>query len=224
MYRTFFKAFTILSAFALVGFFASCQDEEIVSDVDNFVLQSEQEIEERSGAGAAGCYELVFPVTLQFADSTTATVNDYMEMRQAIRDWYVANNARPRPWNRPTLTFPFQVMNDAGEIITVDDQQELRELLAECGPRPGGPGHHGGHGPCYTLNFPLTVVFPDSTEVTVASPLELREATHAWNENNPGQHARPQFVFPIEVTLKDGTVVIVNSKEELRALKEDCRG
>lgn len=224
MYRTFFKAFTVLTAIVMAGFFVSCQEEETIADVDHFVLTSTQEIEERCAAGAAGCYELVFPVTLQFADSTTATVNDYLEMRQAIRDWYVANGGRPRPWNRPTLAFPIQVMNEAGEIITVETPQELRELVAECDPRPGGPGHHGGHGPCFTLNFPLTVMFPDSSTVTVASQQELRVATHTWNQNNPGQPARPQFVFPLEVTLKDGTVVVVNSREELRALKEDCRG
>jgi hypothetical protein len=74
------------------------------------------------------------------------------------------------------------------------------------------------------LVFPITVQFPDSTQLSVASPEELRTALHDWKQNNPTIHGKPQFVFPITVTLKDGTQVVVNSPEELRAIKEDCRG
>ena len=236
MYRTFIKSFGLFTMLALAGFFTSCQQEDGVTSVDNFVLQSTIGMEDQCGAGAAGCYELVFPITIQFADSTTTVVGSYDELRQAIRDWFVANGVRPGHGmghhgggiNKPTLVLPIQVINDAGEIITVETLAELRELRELChpgqgGPGNGGPGHHGGE-PCFTLNFPLTVSFPDSSQVVVNSNEELHEAAHTWNENNPGQHARPEFVFPITVTLSDGTQVVVNSREELRALKEDCRG
>ena len=234
MYRTFIKSFSLFAIVALAGFFTSCEQEDNVTSVDNFVLQSTTGMEDQCGAGAAGCYELVFPVTIQFSDSTTTVVGSYEELKQAIRDWFVANDVRPGHGhhggviNKPRLVLPIQVINDAGEIITVETVEELKELRALCnpgqgGPGNGGPGHHGGE-PCFTINFPLTVSFPDSTQVVVNSNEELKDATHTWNQNNPGLHARPEFVFPITVTLSDGTQVVINNRAELRALKEDCRG
>ncbi len=237
MYRTFIKSFSLFAIVALAGFFSSCQQEDTVTSVDNFVLQSTTGMEDQCGAGAAGCYELVFPVTIQFSDSTTTVVGSYEELKQAIRDWFVANDVRPGHGhgghhggviNKPTLVLPIQVINDAGEIITIATVEELKALRALCnpgqgGPGNGGPGYHGGE-PCFTINFPLTISFADSTQVVVNSNEELKAATRTWNQNNPGLHARPEFVFPITVTLSDSTQVVVNSREELRALKEDCRG
>ncbi len=238
MYRTFIKSIGVVALFALAGFFTSCQQEDGVADVENFVLQSTMGIEDQCGAGRAGCYELVFPITLQFADSTTAVVNSYDEMKLAIRTWFEANgggmgngghhggghhgNGGPSGLGRPVIVLPFQVITETGEIITIETIEQLREIRALC--NPGGPGGHHGGAPCFTLNFPITVIFADSSVVTVNSKEELRAATHAWHLNNPGQRPRPEFVFPISVTLQDGTIVTVNSKEELRAIKEECRG
>jgi hypothetical protein len=237
MLRTFIGTLSLFAVVILAGFFTSCQQEDNLTDVENFVLQSTTAMEDQCGAGRAGCYELVFPVTIQFADSTTTTVGSYDEMKQVIREWFQANGGQPgngghghhghhgglNP-NKPTLVLPIQVINEAGEIITIETIEELQEIRALC--NPGGGGGNGGHGgaPCFTLNFPITVMFADSSVVTVNSKEELREATHAWHQNNPGQRPHPEFVFPISVTLEDGTVVTVNSREELRALKEACRG
>jgi len=254
MYRTFIKSFGFLAIVALAGFFTSCQQEDNAMTADNFVLQSTQDIDYRSGAGRAGCYELVFPVTLQFADSTTAIVNSYDEMKQAMRDWFEANgggpgnggghgghhgHGGPGGLGRPFIVMPFQVINEAGEIITIETPEQLAEIRALCNPGGGDmdtTGHGGGHGgpgnghggpgsgPCFTPNFPLSVMFPDSSVVLLNSPEELKAAIVAYHQANPGQHVRPEFVFPITVTLADGTIVTVNSRDEIRALKEACRG
>ncbi len=241
MYRTFIKSIGAIALFALAGFFTSCQQEDGVADVENFVLRSTMGIEDQCGAGRAGCYELVFPITLQFADSTTAVVNSYDEMKLAIRTWFEANgggmgngghhggghhgNGGPSGLGRPVIVLPFQVITETGEIITIETVEQLKEIRALCNPGgPGGPGGHHGGAPCFTLNFPLTISMPDSSLVVVNSPKEIRTAIRTWNQNNPGPHARPEFVFPITVTLEDGTEVVVNNKEELIALKEECRG
>lgn len=240
MYRTFIKSIGVVALFALAGFFTSCQQEDGVADVENFVLQSTMGIEDQCGAGRSGCYELVFPITLQFADSTTAVVNSYDEMKLAIRTWFEANgggngngghhggghhgNGGPSGLGRPVIVLPFQVITETGEIVTIETIEQLREIRALCNQGgPGGPGGHGG-APCFTLNFPLTISFPDGTQVVVNTKEEIKAAARAWNMNNPGEHARPVFVFPITVTLQDGTLLVVNSKEELIALKEECRG
>ena len=257
MNKYFFNLLGLALSLLITGLFISCQKEEdgLSGDVDNFVQVSTRGIEHGFGVGLTGCYELVFPVTVQFPDSTIAEVADYPALKQALHDWFVANGG-VKPLNRPTLVYPIQVINRAGEIITVETPEEMKELILLCKPvfvggghhHGGGDdsiggghhgggndtiggGHHGGgdHGggpgvPCFTIVFPLTISFPDSSQVTVNSPGELKQATFTWNKNNPGQHAHPQFVFPITVTLSDGTQVVVNSQDELRAIKENCRG
>ncbi len=229
MYAKMFKTLSLFLLLFSTGLFTSCQKEEnAVQDVENFVLQSVYEIEERCGAGMAGCYELVFPVTLQFADSTTQEVADYDALKLAIREWYQLNApTRPRPWNRPTLVLPIDVINSDGEVITVETSAELMELRRACINDTFGPGHGNHHGKdraCFKPVFPFTIQFPDSSEVTVSTPLEFQQAIRSWKANNPGVPGRPHFVFPITVQLRDGTQVVVNSKEELDATKAECRG
>ena len=208
-------------------FFVGCQEEESAADVENYVLQSTYEIDERSGTGMAGCYELVFPVTLQFPDSTTQEVASYEEMKQAIRDWFEANNVQPRPHHRPFLAFPYDVITADGELITVSNIEELRDLRRACIAAGFGPNHNGHLGKdrhCFKPVFPFTLEFPDGTLVTVTTPQELKQAIRTWKEANPGSQERPQFVFPITVQLRDGTQVVINTAEELAALKQECRG
>lgn len=227
MFKKTIKPLGLILAVVMSCFWISCQKEETAASVEDFVLQSMYEIEERSGSGMAGCYELVFPVTIQFADSTTLEVAGYDELKQAIREWFEANGGRPRPHDRPFLVFPFDVLNDAGEVITITNLEELRELRKACVKDVFGPGHHGHFGkdrPCYRPLFPITLEFPDGTQVTANTPKELHQALREWKQNNPGATGHPQFVFPITVQLRDGTQVVVNSAEELRALKENCRG
>src|SRR6187402_2770051 len=188
MYRKILMSFGFLAIIVTLGFLFSCQKDEGVESTDNFVDNAVDQIQSRSGAGTFGCYELVFPVTLGFADSTTATVNSYEELREAIRTWFESNGANHNHHNRPSLVYPYQVTNDAGEIITVENVDQLKELLAACRPGPGGPGnggnngghgnghgHHGGGDACYTLVYPITIQFPDSTQSTVASQEEFRQ-------------------------------------------------
>ncbi len=208
-------------------FFTACEKEESAASVENYVLESVYEIEERCGAGVAGCYELVFPVTVILPDSTTQVVASYDELKQAIRDYFEANGGHPRPHVKPNLVFPFDVLNEAGEIITVATGEELQALRAACVNANYGNGHNGHLGrdrACFRPVYPLTVQFPDSTQATVASQDELRQVTRDWRQANPGVHGHTEFVFPITVELRDGTQVVVNTREELRALKEDCRG
>lgn len=227
MYKNFIKPVGLIFAVIAGCLFTACEKEDSAAGVENYVLQSTFEIEERSGSGMAGCYELVFPVTLQFADGTTQEVGSYEELKQAIREWYQGMNVRPRPALRPHLAFPYDVINEDGEIITVSTLEELVALRRACIASVYGSNHHGHLGKdrhCFKPVFPFTLEFPDGSQVAVNTPLELRQAIRTWKQANPDSTERPEFVFPITVQLRDGTQVVVNTPEELRALKADCRG
>lgn len=221
MNRSFIKSFGVLAFVAFASFFTSCdKEDESFTSVENFVLESVTGIEDECGAGRDQCFELVFPITVMFRDGSTAEAGDYMALKQVIRTWFHENGGHPRPGDRPKLVLPIEVINDAGEIITIETPEELKALREECGPRPNGP--HGE--PCFTLNFPVTIAFADSSQVEVNSREEFKDAVLAWKEANPDQHARPHLVFPITVTMTDGTIVEVENPLALRELKRACRG
>jgi hypothetical protein len=152
-------------------------------------------------------------------------------MKQTLRDYFQANGTPGQGGHHGTrpriqFVFPISVISQDGELITVEDETELRELRADCAGTFGNHGHHG-HGQhglsCFEIQFPITVAFPDSTTAEAANRQELHGLIHTWRQNNPGVQGRPEIVFPITVKMtEDGTLVTVNSREELRELKENC--
>lgn len=209
-------------------FIASCSDNSDVSATEAQAYAEEVVSRNLEGGnlGRLGCYELVFPVNIDFPDSTASvSVNSYEEMVSAIKTW--KETATGGKHARPTIAFPFDVLNKDGELITVEDEAQLRELRAACGKDKfhGGIVHQGNHHACFKIDYPFTVILPDSTEYTLNSSDDqagLRDAIKAWKKANPGVKARPELKFPITVTMADGTSVTVNSREELKALKESC--
>lgn len=229
--------FFLLPLIALISIVVACNkaDNTTVEDAIDQVLYTAQE---RGGMGKFGCYELVFPVTITLPDSTTATVNSYDELKQTLRTYFEANGVPGNGGghhhhghgNGPVpaigFVFPISVISQDGEVITVNDAGELSDLREACAGTfdHHGPQGHGNHGlSCFEIVFPITIQFPDSTTVEVADRQALHQAVRSWHQSNPGVQGRPEIVFPITVKMTDdGSEVVVNSREELHALKEDC--
>ncbi|MEZ4909491.1 MAG: hypothetical protein R2774_01385 [Saprospiraceae bacterium] len=215
----------------MVGLFiASCSKETDTTSTSTEAEEYAEEVVSRNleggNLGRLGCYELVFPVTVDFPNGAESVeVNSFEEMVSAIKAWKESTNPDRR--TRPSIAFPFDVLNKDGELITVEDETQLRELKVACKKDKfhGGAGNHGNHHACFKIDYPFTLILPDSTEYTLNSGEDkagLRDALKAWEKANPGVKARPELKFPITVTMADGTSVTVNSKEELKTLKESC--
>ncbi|MCB0525234.1 MAG: hypothetical protein H6576_14555 [Lewinellaceae bacterium] len=220
--------FFFLPFLAIIAIFVACNKESAatVEDAVDEVLFS---VQERGGMGRFGCYELVFPVSFTLPDGTEVTVDSYDEMKAAIRD-YFQNNGTPHQHDhiRPKIdfVFPISVINEDGEIITVNDQAGLKDLREDCAGTFGNHDHHG-HGQhglsCFTIVFPITIEFPDGSTAEANDRMELHQLIRVWHHNNPGVDQRPKFVFPITVKMTDDdSLVTLNSADELRALKESC--
>lgn len=199
--------------------FVACDKEATTDSFGEIETQEAfMQMEEAGDLGCNGCFQLVFPVTLVFEDGTTAAVDSRIAIRQAIRTWIQENG---RPTQRPQFEYPFDVTMEDGTVQTIASGAEFRALIQDC--RPNGP--HGPHDrtPCYDLVFPVTLVYPDSTEAEAAGPLALRQLLRQWKVNNPDSEERPALGFPLELTLAaNDSLVTVNSQEELMALREDC--
>ncbi|MEL6636154.1 MAG: hypothetical protein AAFW73_24045 [Bacteroidota bacterium] len=218
--------YSLVFALLSLTFLTACNKAEDTDsddvEVQAYVDQALVTVAESASAGAEGCYELVFPLTLTLPDGSSAEIASVEAAREFFRDWR-ANNPRD-PDNRPELVFPIELISAEGEVISLDTQEALRELRAECGDRPRRRRHRGNREcSCFQLVFPLSIQFSDATTVSVADRSELRAAVREWKADNPDATERPELVFPLTIELEDGTTVTVVDREALQAAKEECR-
>lgn len=219
----------LLPIVALIAIMVACNKTEELT-ADELVDQALYSVQERGGMGRFGCYELVFPVTLVLPDGTTAEVNTYDAVKQTLRAHFEANGNGGRPrGERPHLSFvfPISVISQDGDIITVETEQALQRLRAECAGATFSNHDPRGHGQrglsCFDVVFPITLLFPDGTTATATDRQALHQLLRTWRQNNPGATTRPQITFPLTVKMTDdGSLVTLNSREELRRLKADC--
>lgn len=211
--------------FLLVLGFASCTENEVTeTEVESYVEETVFRMQESGNMGKFGCYELSFPITVTFPDgSVSPEIDSYEALKQVLKDWR-AENGKTRV--RPVITLPFDVINEDGEIITIETVEQLRRLRMECRRNffeNHGPNGHDGRGKfCFRLQYPVSVEFPNGDIKSFNDRRAMHLALRQWRKDNPGADERPVLVFPITVIMEDGTLVTVNSKEELKALKDGC--
>lgn len=198
----------------------SCDSTAELIDVDAFTDDTIESIQSKA-LGKLSCLEIIFPVTIQFVDETTAEVESYENLFETIVAFYEASEIEPSKENIPSLVFPIEVLDESGEIVSVASTDELKELKKEC-PRSGkSKGRKGKGYSCFSLVFPVTVSI-DSTDVTFDSKSELREAIKAYKEEVGEDFEKPSLVYPVTVELEDGSLSEITSSEMLEELKDSC--
>jgi hypothetical protein len=221
------KLFSLSALLMLLSFtlFTACEkdDVNVSEDVEFYVNSSVFDLEEKGNCGRFGCFEFVFPITIEFENGDTVEVEDYEGLRMAIRDWKEANSNAEQ---RPNFAFPLEVMDEEGNLISIASSEELRELRKECRRdffkrMRHRRGKHRGD-VCFRPVYPLTVALPDGSTVTGENPRALKLRVRAWKAENRDSEERPQLVFPIEVKYKDGSTVTVGSAVEMKDLKDAC--
>ncbi len=171
-------------------------------------------------SGSRNCYSTVFPVTIAFADGSTAEAADKEAAKAAIAAWKEAN---PDAEERPSIAFPYDVQLQDSSIVTIDSEMALATLKETCGSDRGGDRGDRGER-CFSAVYPITIVLPDGTAVSVEDRSAKRTAIQEWKEANPDAdtEAGVTIGFPLTVELADDTQTTLNSQEELDALKEAC--
>ena len=164
------------------------------------------------------CFDLVFPVTLEFPDGTTAEVSDSDDLKTTIREW--KQNNESGIGGRPQLAFPFEVELADGDIFTVTERADLKEIAGDC--YEGRPHYKGRFKRCYNLVYPVEVSYPDGSTAEAADRAALHELLKTWREENPDAEERPTLVYPLDIELTDGTVVTVGSREEIKTAVVAC--
>ena len=172
-------------------------------------------------------YELVFPVTIALPNGRTVEVDSYDEIAAQLRAYFEANSGKRRARLHFDFVYPFAVVTQDGELLSVESEEQLRRLRAACAGTFGthGPRGHGQHGlSCFEVVFPVTIAFPDGTTAEAADRQAANQLLRTWAHNNPGSEERPVITFPMTVKMtRSGDLVTVNSPDELRSLKAGCR-
>ncbi len=177
---------TWIFALASVTLFTSCEKENLTNttEIENYVEETVFGLNKSANCGSFGCYELVFPVTLIFADSSEVEVNSYEEIREAATNWKEAN---PDLRGRPIFKLPIDVIDEDGTVITAETPLQLRELARNCRKKwyeENGPNKHRGEDRCFRLVFPLEMVFPPNDTVTLEGPVQMRHTIREWRRDN----------------------------------------
>ncbi|MFT4566093.1 MAG: hypothetical protein ACI9FN_001047 [Saprospiraceae bacterium] len=213
----------VFMTFLLGGglFLTSCSDDLDSSQeevIGNFIDASIDGIDRKCRTGHRGCFEFVFPITVTFADETTASPESYEDLRDAVKAWKESN---PDATERPDISFPIEITTGDGEVVSLADADELKEIAKECKitMRQGRRAFRN----CFHLVFPVSIEFADESVLTAETKVALKTALRAWKAANPDGGERPTLVYPITIEYEDETTEEVASKEDLQAIKEACR-
>lgn len=215
--------YSILTTFLLAGglFITSCSDDLDSADeevIGNFINSSIDGIDRKCRTGHRGCFEFVFPITITFADETTASPESYEDLRDAVKAWKEAN---PDATQRPDISYPLEITTGDGEVVSIADGEELKEIAKEC--RMTMREARRNFRNCYHLVFPVEIKFADESVLTAETKGALKIALRAWKAANPNGGDRPTLVYPITIEYQDETTEVVASKEDLQAIKQACR-
>ncbi|NBC08954.1 MAG: hypothetical protein GVY26_17315, partial [Bacteroidetes bacterium] len=121
------KSSYLLLFFAAFAFVA-CEKEEAAEFGEVVTEEAFTELERSGQMGCQDCFSVVYPVTLVFADGSTAEVDSRQAIREAIRA-YVQENGRPQ--FRPRFEFPYEVELQDGTLQTISSPEDFRALLEE---------------------------------------------------------------------------------------------
>ncbi|MCG8702446.1 MAG: hypothetical protein MI922_30625, partial [Bacteroidales bacterium] len=75
---------------------------------------------------------------------------------------------------------------------------------------------------CFTVKYPVDISFPGGNKIIVNNEEEEAKQLDSWFEANMESEEFPEYVFPVTITLEDGTEQVINSDDDLYELYDAC--
>jgi hypothetical protein len=226
--RSFFSAFLFLFSLSLL--FTACEKNN-VSPVTN-----DGNVTNTGGTtnvftngnenGANGdCFTIVYPLTLNFSDGTTATVNSDDELDLVIDTWFEAQGEEAE---EPVPTFPVAIILENGTDQMLQDMDDLDALIEACygdedDDEDDDDDYEEYDEECFTIIYPIELNFPDGNTATINDDEELEDTIDNWFEVQGEEAEEPVPTFPITIVWEeDGEEEVLNNIEELEEAFEEC--
>ena len=172
------------------------------------------------------CFDFVYPLTLSFNNDATVEVTDLNGLIDIIiastEDLYING-----------IAFPFDVetFNDDSntiEVVTINNEEEFIDLIEDC--------DFGDFETCecFEIYEPVCVEItdPNGNAFTVTYPNACYAECDGFDEDNfledcandynpGGGFDCFEFVFPLDIIINNGTIISINSLEELGNVSYD---
>jgi len=119
------------------------------------------------------------------------------------------------------------LLSSCGEEEPQPDEQDLsstsvRSLMDNENGPSSNPTANNEDEECFTVVFPIDIIFPNGTTLTATSMEQLEDEVDAYYDNNPDESDDPRPVYPINVKLQDGTDQTISTDEEFEELLDSC--
>lgn len=163
------------------------------------------------------CFEFVYPISLTDENGNTQTVNDNNALEAAF-------DAAENNDMELDFVYPFQIIME-GTTKTINTDEDFDSVLEDCDyfDDDDCECEHDEDEECFEVNFPITLIMPDGSNVVVNDEDEFETTIDNYYDNNPNDTGDVDVVYPFSVTLlEDDTVVIINNEAELDDLFEYC--
>jgi len=160
------------------------------------------------------CFSVDFPVTVVSLDLNELTVNSDEELHEAFNsvDEFYYDFVYPITASSPdgalVITFNSSAQLASSQISCSDDAPDIPGTDPDFpDTNPEIPGLF-----CFNFNFPVTLIGCDDEPLVVNSDAELLGSCFL------------DVVFPISITLEDGSVETINNSSEFDSVYNECLG
>jgi len=118
------------------------------------------------------------------------------------------------------LVLPAILFSCQKDVVELDDVLADLELKSD----DDGKESEVKGDACFEIQFPLTVIMPDDSEITADSRENLADAVKQWyTDNGKDKRQKISLKYPITVVFKGKTLTLENARQ-LERVKMACRG
>jgi len=230
MKTTFTK--TLLLTFLIINALSSCRKEEIESIqapadevliADSSIASLIQKTSSNDGSNdniidKSNCFNIKFPinVTVNGNDITVNSEDDYKIIEFIFDD-------SDDDIDSLIISFPVTITLEDFTEITINSLTELNSYSTNC----NGENEPDDDIECLDFKYPISAsVFNKDNEIIKAVTISSDNEFYGFIKNLSGSNNFVTINFPIDVTLADGSQILINNLKELESIinvhKNDC--
>jgi hypothetical protein len=166
------------------------------------------------------CYELQFPCTVNLVNNTMSTLNGIDELNLTLLQGRFESYG-----------YPITLKDSDGVIHIAENELAFNLLLDDCNPNPitsgnaiilfiGALDSANTNVPCYTIQFPITLEsYADTSFIALSVVNDIVGFAQVLTSQN---FFKVDVKFPVNLIIKDGTLVTIKNEDELIMLIEQC--
>jgi len=209
--------------------FTSCQEEavEITPPDESETLAPESELTDLMSATAkndgskdniidgTSCISVKLPVVVNVRgiEIRIDTEADYAKIQRLYDEF-------EDDIDRLDILFPITIVTADHEEIVIEDVEQLSEFIAECKDEEEEEKEIR----CIDFQFPISFsVFDADFEVIETVEIESRRELHRFMKRVKNAEVFASLNFPVNMILKDGTVLTAQNNEQLKRIIENAK-